>query len=213
MKKILGASAVAVLASVSAQAATVDLTQGTTEAATAQLIAEQSGVTVDDTTVDYVVGTNINVGDTVGGVNQFSSGVTLEAGTYDSYVIHFDPLTKSGSTTETFSFGGEIVALVVSNGAGRGNNADGITPQLLNDTDSVFGMTSSVYETSISRRSESSDTFTLVDAFTLTANFATNGHYIDNIRVITEVSPVPVPATLPLLLAGFGGLAALRRRK
>jgi hypothetical protein len=32
-------------------------------------------------------------------------------------------------------------------------------------------------------------------------------------RFVLTTSPVPVPATLPLLLAGVGGFAALRRKK
>lgn len=31
--------------------------------------------------------------------------------------------------------------------------------------------------------------------------------------IVTDVAPVPLPAALPLMLAGLGGLAALRRRK
>ncbi len=35
---------------------------------------------------------------------------------------------------------------------------------------------------------------------------------LDNVVVNSQVSTVPLPATLPLLLSGFAGLAALRRR-
>ena len=39
------------------------------------------------------------------------------------------------------------------------------------------------------------------------------GIVIDNVRLVgAEASPVPLPAGLPLLLAGLGGLALLRRR-
>ncbi|WP_233155154.1 VPLPA-CTERM sorting domain-containing protein [Sedimentitalea arenosa] len=37
--------------------------------------------------------------------------------------------------------------------------------------------------------------------------------YFDNLVATSEMAPVPLPASLPLLLAGVGGLYALRRRK
>jgi len=215
MKTTLALAAVLGLSAVNAQAATVgvDLSQGGFESATAIIHAEGTEVAVGagDVTVDYAVGTNLSVGDTVSGVSQFSSGVDLAAGLYNSFLIHFDPLAASGSDIRTFDFDTNIVAIIVSNGAGQGNTADGTTDQLLNMSDLVFGV-GDTYEQTISRRSENNDSFTLGAANSLTVDLRTSGNFIDNVRVITEVAAVPVPASLPLLLAGFGGLAALRKR-
>jgi len=43
-------------------------------------------------------------------------------------------------------------------------------------------------------------------------SFYATGFTLDNVKV-NEVPAVPVPAALPLLLAGIGGLVALKRRK
>ena len=218
MKTFVCGLAVLAASAFGAAATTVDLSEGATQGPEAVLFAEQSGVSVGDgdVTVDYLVDVNLGIGQSVTGVTNFSAGLELAAGVYDSFLIHFDPAGVPGATTQTFSFVGEIVAIILSNGAGRGNVADGVTPQLLNDSDAVFG-SASVFETTLSRRSENTrgggDAFTLVDANTLTASFRTNGNFVDNARVITSVAPVPVPASLPLLLAGLGGLALMRRRK
>ena len=38
------------------------------------------------------------------------------------------------------------------------------------------------------------------------------GAAVDNVAISARMAPVPLPAALPMLLAGIGGLAALRRR-
>lgn len=216
MKTTLALATLLGFAAVNAQAVTVgvDLSQGGFESNTAIIHAEGTEVAVGagEVTVDYAVGTNLSVGDTVSGVNQFQAGVDLAAGLYNSFLIHFDPLTASGSDIQTFDFDTDIVAIIVSNGAGSGNVADGTTDQLLNISDLVFGV-GDTYEQTISRRSEGNDSITLLSGNSLTVDLRTSGNFIDNVRVITEVAAVPVPASLPLLLAGFGGLAALRKRR
>lgn len=210
MKMLLSAAAVLAASVVGASAATI-LTQGSSEAVGAQVFAENTAtVGAGDVTVDYLVGSNLDAGDSFRGVNQFSGGVSLDAGTYASYLIHYDPLNSNGgSASGSYTFDGDIVAVIVSNGAGRGNTADGTTDQLLNLSDAVFG--NATYEQSISRRSEGHDVFELVSANTLAFDFGTSRGFIDNVRVITA-APVPIPASLPLLLAGLGGMAYLRRR-
>lgn len=49
-------------------------------------------------------------------------------------------------------------------------------------------------------------------AFALTGEVPTEDGF-GGFDLSVEMSPVPLPATLPLLLVGFGGFAALRRRK
>ncbi|WP_299817922.1 VPLPA-CTERM sorting domain-containing protein [uncultured Jannaschia sp.] len=53
--------------------------------------------------------------------------------------------------------------------------------------------------------------FWFTDEGFLPNTFALDSARLD-VTVADEISPVPLPATLPLLLAGFGGFAALRRR-
>lgn len=218
MKKILALAATVAISAFGAQASTFDFTQGASENRMPQLIAEATGVTVGDgdVTVDYAVGANLMVGDDFSGTSQFSDGVALAGGTYNSYLIHFDPTNNTSRRMKemTFTFAENIVGIILSNGAGTGNNADGVTDQLLNLSDRIFGLAGASYEQTISRRSENSDDMTLLTANSLFVNLATNNGYIDNIRVLTAApSVVPVPASLPLLLVGLGGIAALRRRK
>lgn len=189
----------------------MNLNDGQTESANALLVEEKKSVSVGSNalTVDYLLGENLSVGDTVLGVNTFTSGHFLAAGTYDSHLIHFDPVGTAGATTNgSIDFSGDIIALIVSN---KGAS------QLLNLSDLVFGADDITYENEVHRRSEgpdvNGDSFTLVDSDTLRYNFKTTSRYIDNVRVITEVAPVPVPAALPLLLAGLGGLALMKRRR
>lgn len=188
-----------------AQAATIDLTRTSSlQSASATLYAEQTNVAPRDgaVTVDYLVGTNLNVGDDFSGIDKQNGGQSLGAGMYDSFLIHFNP-NGEGSTAGSFTFAGDIVAIIVSNfGAST----------LLNDSDGIFGdLDTYTYDTHKGRRTENHDDLTLVDAKTLSFTLSTGASHIDNIRVITAV--VPLPASFPLLLAGLGGFAALRRRQ
>ncbi len=210
MKYISMIGAAVMAATTSAQAATLasvdgaDLSRNTTQGAAVQGYTEQSGVTVGagDVTVDFLVGTNINVGDRSGGVSTFSSGPSLGAGTYNSYLLHYDP-KGAASTDATFDFGETIVAIILSNSGSQ---------RLLNLSDAVFGGVGTTYDSHIGRRTESSDGFELVSATSLYVDLTTNANHVDNIRVLTQVAAVPLPASLPLLLAGFGGMALMRRR-
>ena len=212
--KYLSLMAAALIAGASTtQAATftpadgLDLTRNSTQDANVVAYSEQSDVTVAGgaITVDFLVGANLNVGDSSGGVSTFTSGQALGAGTYNSYLVHFDP-DGGGSADATFDFGETIVGLILSNAASNGG------PQLLNLSDATFGAAGTTYDTHVGRRTESTDGFELLSATSLYVDLTTNSNHVDNIRVLT-VAAVPVPASLPLLLAGFGGLAMLRRRR
>lgn len=214
MRTIYLAAFAFVASTFGAHAVTMNLAQGQMESDDVQFFVEQSGVAVgaDAVTVDYLVGDNLSVGDGFTGVNQFSAGLSLAEGVYDSFLIHFDPLNSNGGAASAeFEFDGEIVAVIVSNGAGKGNSNNG-TAQLLNLSDAFFGVASS-FETTLSRRSENHDTFELLDATTLSTNFATSSGFIDNVRVITQVAAVPLPASMLFLLTGAAGLAWFARRR
>jgi len=200
----LAALAAAVMAT-SAQASTINLMRNNTQSSAAVLFEEQSGVEVGmgDVMVDYVVGSNLAVGDTVKGVNNQKNPLSLAAGTYDVSLIHFDPLVK-GRSEGSFTFAGSIVALILSNkGSGK----------LLNLSDGTLGLTSTyTYESNSGRRSEKGDRFTLLDANTLAFRFNANSTHIDNVRVITTpLATMPLPAGMPFLLAGLGGFYVLRK--
>lgn len=186
----------------------VDLREDRRESAdiTAYDEAQSVGLTAGQLIADYVVGSNLSVGDTVAGNSSLGAneGAAIGAGRYASHLLQFDPDGSLGGRNATFTFSGNIVALIVSNSG---------TSQLLNASDAVFGVASNFY-TSSARRVEGSESMTLLSANTLVLNgWAANDPYTDEIRVITEPAPVPLPASLPLLALGVAGVAALGRRK
>lgn len=83
----------------------------------------------------------------------------------------------------------------------------------------------SVGQTSITSGSTNSDQFvtflppassaTFANLTSLVFTHNSSVHFIDNIVLTYEddLTPIPVPAALPLLLAGIGGLAMMARRK
>ena len=199
-----------------AQAATIspasglDLRNNAINSNSVQVYSEKSGVEIgsDMVTVDYLVGTNLQAGVSTKGVDTFTTGLSLGAGTYDSFLVHFDPIVTGGDENRVIDFGADIVGLIVS------NYSDNDGPRLLNLSDSIFG-TAAQYENGSARRTERHDRFTLTNATTLTVSLFADKNLTDNIRVLvaSDVAPVPIPATLPLLLVGFGGFALLRRKR
>lgn len=228
MKKILAIACAALVGTTSASfATTLDFTRGATESVGAQVIAESQNVAVgsDEVIVDFLVG-DLTIGQQFRGLNWQEGGSFLGAGTYDSTLIHYDPLDSVDAFRKTgqVSFDTSIVAIILSN-ASRTES----TRRLLNLSDATFGITGATYLRSTGRRAEGKDLFTLVDDRTLAYDFHTLAQYIDNVRVITAarttrsftsgsssssggMAVTPVPASLPLLLAGVGGLVYMRRR-
>lgn len=184
----------------------VDLTEGNRDSSAITSYDEAQAKTIgsNEVFVDYLVGANLSLGDTVAGVDSIgpTGGRALQAGTYDSHLLQFDPNGSASGISATFTFSGEIVGLIVSN---SGSSA------LLNLSDVVFG-TASAYENLLGRRVESSESLTLVSSYELRLNgWKASNPWTDEVRVITESSfpAVPLPAALPMLLAGLAGLAGL----
>ena len=211
LKTLALASFVAAGVGTAAQAVTVDnglivgnsLEQGVTESNDVLLIREASQVTTrQPVQVDYLLGTNLEVGVSVRGINTASSAQDLDAGTYNSYLLHFDPL-RAGRAEQSFTLADNerIVALIVSNsGLGR----------LLNQSDDVFGLAGVTYEDNTARRAENNERITLTSANSILFGASANSRNIDNVRVITQV--VPLPAGAALMLTGALAFGALRRK-
>lgn len=210
MKLYTLAAAALVASALSAQAATInpstglDLRADATQGSDVKVFSEKTDVTIgeDQVTVDFLVGTNINVGDSKIGLNNFAGGAVLAADTYNSFLLHFDPVNTSRVSNFSVDFGYKIVGLVLSNSGSQ---------RLLNLSDATFG-TAAFFDKDGSRRAENNDAFTLTSATSVNFNFYAGVGYTDNVRILTEVVPVPLPATLPLALIGLGGLAMMRRR-
>jgi len=182
-----------------------DLSRNTTQNDDVQVFAEQTGVTVTEgeVTVDYLASALTADAETFG-ISSLLAGTPLGAGTYDSFLVHFDPDGGGSIADVVIDFGADIVALIVSNTGG------GTT--LLNTSDAIFGA-GGTYDTHLGRRTEDNDSFSISGSELTLISLTTNANHIDNIRVLTEVAAVPLPASLPLMLAGLGGVAALRRRQ
>lgn len=211
LKNLALASVLALGAGSAAQAVTVDnglivgnsLEEGATESNDVLVIREATQVATTATVqVDYLFGSNLQVGTGVTGIDLATSSQSLQAGTYNSYLLHFDPITQGG-TEQSISLGANerIVALIVSNrGLGR----------LLNLSDDVFGLDGVSYANGVGRRSEDNDDITLTSANTILFDTFANSTNIDNVRVITQV--VPLPAGAALLLTGLVAFGAVRRK-
>ncbi|MEL6266749.1 MAG: VPLPA-CTERM sorting domain-containing protein [Pseudomonadota bacterium] len=219
MRMFLMTAAAMALAATTAQAAVIsvsgavfdpditdnNLDAGGTENALPVVFDEAQNIEIEPLTVDFIVGDNIAVGDTIDfEPPSFDVGDTrvLSAGTYDSHFVHFDPIGAPSPEAETqgaeIIFDGIIVAIIVSN----------VGPSLLNASDSVLG-TAASYSTVAGRQIDTTDVFTLKAPRVLRLDHLQAGVGIDNIRVIT--ADIPLPAAGWLMLGAIGGFALLRR--
>lgn len=180
-----------------------DVSEGASQNANIQAFSEDINVlTTDAIDVDYDV---TDAGAALTGFSSGNGGGTLVAGTYNSYLLHFDPTASGTASDAVFTFAGNIVALIV--------NVDFLTA-----TDSVFNSITTDFNSGdnvLGRRSENTDTFTFV-ANALTVNLlSTNATNVDHIRVITlaDAAEVSAPTTMMLILMGFAALGFRRFTK
>ncbi|KZY59085.1 hypothetical protein A3752_05710 [Oleiphilus sp. HI0081] len=168
-----------------------------------QTFDEQQGVAIahQQVQVDYLLGSNLFVGDTLRGQQTGKNSPYLSAGSYSSHLIHFDPLgTSSGKETkQLIEFDSDIVAIILNG-------------KKLNASDNIFGGTGANYETSTSRKWESNDFLTFTSSQSILVDRATVGRYwIDDARIITQ--SVSEPSSIALLGLGLLGLVGIRRKK
>jgi len=178
----------------------LNLRWGKTESNQIQTFNEAQNVQVNENQiqVDFLLGDNFFVGDSIRGIYNSNKSLSLAAGNYNSHLLHFDPLgISSGSIfNASISFEEEIVAIILG---GR----------TLNATDGVFGGIGTTYQQNNSRRLERHDFLTFKSANTLTLDrLAVGKYWIDNARVITQA--VPEPGSMTLFGLGLIGLIGTR---
>ena len=148
--------------------------------------------------VDYLLGDNLFIGDSVHGLNRSSSDLSLSSGHYNSHLLHFDPIGKSsGQISNTqISFTEDIVAIILGG-------------QYLNASDKLLGGDGTRYQQTISRRVEANDFLTFESSRTILIDRLWVGRYwIDDARIITQA--VPEPSSFALL--GLGLIALIGAR-
>lgn len=129
--------------------------------------------------------------------NGFTSVATLRPGTFGDDIVGNYDIEFVVNTTFSFVGGGLIVDFENTNGAVDDTSGPG---NLVYSLDSPYTVRRYFDGTSVGDMSN--------------ANPADGTKVVGNMRIITnDISAVPLPAGLPLLAAGIGALALLRRRK
>lgn len=132
------------------------------------------------------------------------TGGVISAGTaINSHFVHKDTLSGTVTLSGTATFDGVILGIIAS-------------PSNLNVSDPILGISGTIYPTGLDRRGtmtagELGDSIAFLDD-TLTLTSATSSRP-DQLRVITAVSAVPLPATVWLFSSGLLGLIGVSRRK
>lgn len=175
---------------------------------------EQQGLRLTSSlSVDYL--------DSSGSVGALAIGSKV-----NSYFIHFDPVGTSVSSNDlvtvvgSITFDTQISGLIYSGVACALCPA---TPAYLDASD-YLGVGSTIYSTAeIGRGLEldldpyytgRGDFFSIsTDGYTLDLSMTSYPLYLDQIRVITYASPVPVPAAVYLFFSGFLTLGLMGRKR
>lgn len=182
-----------------------DLSHGVSENNDIQGFEEDINITLGTAiSVDYDISdaSNSLSGFTTNIGNGGGSG-SLAAGTYNSYLLHFDPVGSGDIIEASFTFSDNIVAVVAS-------------IDFLQATDSVFNSITTDFNSGdnvVGRRSEATDLFSFIGNTITLRMFSTNNSNVDHLRVITSnesTQAVNSPVSISLLLLGLAGLAARR---
>lgn len=142
-------------------------------------------------------------------------GDNVQQGSYiDSHYLFFDPLSNTENVVSgmgTITFSGDIIGIIY-------------TTSSLNSTDSLLGLTSTIYPSDFIYRGAggyttssyiygNSDIFSWSDNILSVDRFGTLAGNMDSIRVITESVSVPEPSTFVLLFMGIIGIALFKHTK
>lgn len=179
----------------------LNLNWNQSESNTLQAFNEKQSVSIENSKVrvDYLLGDNLELGQSFTGVNNSHSNLRLARGTYSSHLLHFDPLgSKEGNVKNIrFEFSDNIVAVILGG-------------EYLSLSDALLGNELTQYDSSNSRRMETNDLFTLESSNTLLVNKVSVGRYwTDDARIITQ--KVPEPNTWAIFGLGLLGLLGARK--
>ena len=143
-----------------------------------------------------------------GGIIDSSAGVTLNGVAELGYFFAFDP-NDLGSAAAAFDIIDESNDVLLSDNLIDVGFRDNVVELLF---DGLTGAAAGLFNTTALVEIEF-DGLLGSDPF---AFFEDGEAYATRIRVsnvLTDVTPIPVPASLPLMMAAMGGIALLRRRK
>lgn len=194
----------------------VVLTDAPTDAKSGQLQADNEAKIWFEGKVTTVAPFTVDHNGSDGHYTSFASltETTLVPGTYESYMIHFDPITSGGSGVNgsvTFDSNYKIVGVVLRPGASSGT---GSTPDRLMVTDAVFNVPGTLYNSGDVWRGLEMGTEPDRDRFTISDNgrtfsffttdqlYATTG--VDQVRLIVQAVPEFTTVLSWAMLAGIG---------
>lgn len=203
MKAILGLVASTLIA---APASAATITALTT---TGEVIATPSSVTNSlPANVPFIQGfnekSNVVLGSDLTMQNYGNPNTVASAGTaVDSHMFFMNNPDSSSSTEETtarFSFSSMVLGIITSDSG-------------LDNSDMLLGAMGTTYQSGFNNRGlEGGDSVSFSgNEVSLTFRLTQPGDWV---RVITvaDVAPVPLPAGAPLMLAGLGAFALMRRK-
>jgi len=164
---------------------------------------EKQNVTVAENQVwvDHLIGSG-DVGSTLWGVGDTTADHVLPAGSYDSYLLYYNPVNTGHSGAVEFTFAGDILAIM---SGFRG----------LRDTNDEFAVSARQHWEYM----ETDDSFTITSANSLSSSgwWVGGSLHCDQLRVLTTpTSPgivVPEPCTMAFMASALAGLVGWRRRK
>ena len=166
---------------------------------TLDALNSDTDIWIFDEVQNFVLTTDLSV-DFGGSGSVISAGTTI-----NSYFIHKDIVSGLNTLSGTATFDSLILGIIAS-------------PTLLSASDPILGLAGTTYPTGLDRRgTQVGEGGASADSITFSGNTLTliseSSSRPDQLRVITAVSAVPVPAAVWLFGSGLLGLVAVARRK